>query len=124
VLHELQPVANRKGIAIQMDCEVVSPVTGDLVLLGQVLRNLLSNAIKYSRQGTAIHITISGAEGAVRMEVADQGQGFEQACAGLLFERFSGHQGAAEISGMGLYLAGKIVRAHNGSIRAESPGLN
>jgi len=98
-------------------------ILADPKRVGQVLRNLLSNAAKYSRRGAPIELR--AARGAdrrhVRVEVADRGEGINPGEASRIFEKF-GRGGAREGkkkvagAGLGLYLSGRIVRAHGSEL--------
>jgi len=107
----------------------------------QLLSNLLGNAIKYAKKGVIPLIDISAtpvgrqdipqSRGAVdqdyyRITVRDNGIGFEQEYAELIFELFQRLHGKTEYigSGIGLAICKKIAENHNGWISAESePGV-
>ena len=101
----------------------------------QLFLNLIENAIKYSRADvvTQINITASkfldntedGIREFYRIEVADNGIGFEQKYEGNIFKLFQRLHGRNEYSGTGIGLAicKKIAENHNGTISATAePG--
>jgi PAS domain S-box-containing protein len=101
----------------------------------QLFLNLIENAIKYSRPDvvTQINITASkflenteeGIQEFYRIEVADNGIGFEQKYEGNIFKLFQRLHGRNEYSGTGIGLAicKKIAENHNGTISATGePG--
>ncbi len=94
--------------------------------LGQVVANLLSNALKYSPAATPIDIRIVGDDEQVTLSVSDHGIGLGPQEAAQLFHRYARASGAVETGipgiGLGLFLARGIVKAHGGTIRAESAG--
>ena len=93
----------------------------------QALRNLLSNAEKYSHEGTGIELTLGGDEGEAIFSVTNAGPGIPPEDLPSLFQRFSRTRPAGKESvpgsGLGLYIAKRIVDAHGGTIHVQSrPG--
>jgi signal transduction histidine kinase len=100
----------------------------DLGRILQALRNLLSNAEKYSDEGTDIELSLAGDEGQAIFSVRNVGPGIPPEDLPSLFQRFSRTRPAGKESvpgsGLGLYIAKRIVDAHGGTIHVESrPGL-
>jgi two-component system sensor histidine kinase KdpD len=95
-------------------------VSGDDVLLGQLLVNLLENATKYTPEGTPIEITAESGEDAITLEIRDRGPGFAPNDEQRLFEKFyrGRSAGGARGAGLGLAICRAIVDAHRGSIEA------
>ncbi len=99
------------------------PVLGDDDALAQVLVNLISNAEKYSTEKKCVelHTWLDG--GWVNVSVLDCGMGVPDGDEKKIFEAFyrahdslaSGIQG----SGLGLTLAQRIAREHEGEIKLE-----
>ena len=98
------------------------PVPVDPLELKRVLYNLIQNAINYTQKGG--HITVSTkteGEHAI-VTVADNGPGIDENFKKTLFEPYATnakryrHIG----TGLGLYIARKIVEAHQGLITADS----
>lgn len=100
-------------------------VLADPSRIGQVLRNLLGNAAKFSPPCTpiALQATLEGAR--VRIAVADTGPGIHPDDRALIFEKFGrgrDRTGRAPAgSGLGLYVARRIVQAHGTDLRVQ-PG--
>ena len=94
-------------------------VPADGVLVEQVLVNLLDNALKYTPPGSRVLVTATSSEGAVTVEVADEGPGLPAGAEERVFEKFyrggSGQRGF----GLGLPICNAIVTAHGGRIWAE-----
>jgi PAS domain S-box-containing protein len=115
------------GRKIVWDVRPLPVVSGDRILLRQVIVNLLSNAIKYTRDRSEARVEVSarrgGAETAV--SVRDNGVGFDPETAGRLFEPFQRLESARGFpgSGVGLAIVARIVTRHGGRVWAESlPG--
>jgi len=119
------------------EIEGLAPVDGDKIQLRQLFQNLISNAIKFtpSDRKPNIKIKASKVRGSsqrdfnvltnklfLRIEVADNGIGFDQKYAERIFHIFERLHGKSEFKGTGIGLAicQKVVQNHNGFIRAES----
>jgi signal transduction histidine kinase len=99
--------------------EEALPVIGNADRLRQVIGNLLSNAIKYSPQGGVVELMAEANDGAVRIEVRDEGIGIPEPQQPQIFTKFfRGDAAASGIPGTGLGLAVSrdIVEAHGGRI--------
>ncbi|MGK9461844.1 sensor histidine kinase [Streptomyces sp. G6] len=86
----------------------------------QVLDNLLTNAAVHTPPGTKVSVTVAAADDRVTVAVADTGPGVPAADRERIFDRFyrvdkarSRDRGG---SGLGLSVAGSLVRAHGGTI--------
>lgn len=105
------------SVALPADLPFV-PVDG--LLVEQVLVNLLDNAVKYTPPGTSVTVTARALDGAVQVEVVDEGPGLPEEAAQRVFEKF--YRGAVKPRGFGLGLpiCKAVVDAHGGRIWAES----
>jgi len=94
----------------------------DRVQMLQVLQNLISNAIKYRRpESPVIHILATRIGSEWQISVADNGRGFGQEFSERIFGLFQRlHGREVEGTGMGLYIARRIIERHGGRIWAES----
>lgn len=92
--------------------------------LRMVLDNLVDNASKYSRDNTAITVSVSTSPTDLIIKVSDHGVGIAQADFAKLFQKFSRIDNPLSIAvggnGLGLYLARRIVDAHKGVIDVAS----
>jgi two-component system phosphate regulon sensor histidine kinase PhoR len=140
VADALQPVADRRGIAIELDLEPSLPlVRGDRDQLHQLFGNLVDNALKYGASGRLVRIEaalcpaappeagpLSGRP-AVRVAVVDFGEGIPPEHIPRLTERFYriDKAGSRRVGGTGLGLAivKHILRRHAGQLAIQSePG--
>lgn len=104
-------------------------VTGDVVRLRQVLSNLVANAMKFTPRGSVtVELDRSVVQAnSLRFTIVDTGVGILQKDLPFIFEAFTQvdackkkrHEGA----GLGLAIAGRLVRLMGGEICVESePG--
>ena len=107
-------------------CEGPLKVIGDPSRLSQAQTNLIVNASKFSEAGKEIVFTIQREEDEAVISITDQGVGIDQNSLDSVFELFFQSNETLDRStgglGVGLSLAQKIIRAHNGSIVANSDG--
>lgn len=100
------------------------PLIADTKLIYMVLENLLDNASKYSPEGSAITVTIKQSKAWVSIAVKDHGVGIAPEDRNKLFQKFSRISNPLSDtvggSGLGLYLAKKIVELHHGTINVTS----
>jgi two-component system phosphate regulon sensor histidine kinase PhoR len=131
VISSLSGLAEREGDRVELAGEAVT-VPGDHDQLTQVFTNLIENALKYGKEGQVVRVTLSREETvrgpAVRVEVADEGEGIDPVHLPRLTERFyrvDSHR-SREMGGTGLGLAivKHIVSRHRGWLRIDSePGV-
>ena len=99
---------------------------GDAGRLDQVLSNLVNNALRHTPSGGRITLTAAPMDGQVRITVADDGEGIAPDDLPFVFDRFwrgdrvRTHSGS---TGLGLAIAGQLIKAHDGAISVASlPG--
>ncbi len=104
-------------------------VMADRRRIGQVLSNLLANAAKYSKQTSAITVSVVQEALHVAVSVTDEGEGVSAERLPHLFNKLSringGKRNAGADSrgtGLGLAICKGIVEAHGGRVWAESDG--
>ncbi|MGB3617516.1 MAG: HAMP domain-containing sensor histidine kinase [Catalinimonas sp.] len=122
---DLRPLMRRKGVEVVVEGPG-SPLRIQTELLPQAFKNVLYNALKFSKPGGSITLRSSRTADRLRVEVADQGLGFDPAHTEALFDRFTKHRrkgtaGEATV-GLGLYLSRRIVAQHGGTLTARSDG--
>ena len=98
-------------------------VSGDAVLLEQVVTNILDNAAKYSPPGSTVTLSAEATGGGAALVIADEGPGIPEKDRAQVFDMFfrvRAGDGQPGGTGLGLAIAKGIVDAHGGSIRAEA----
>ncbi len=90
----------------------------------QVLENLIGNALKYSEPSTMVEVTSRQLDRWVHISVADRGYGMDSQTLASLFTMFSRSSDERIRSipgtGLGLYIARKLVYMHGGDIEVQS----
>ena len=90
----------------------------------QVIMNFCDNAIYYSKDGTKIKVGISVVDNQVEFTVKDTGIGVPTDEQDQLFNKFfratNARKQRPDGTGVGLFLAKKVIDAHNGKIIFES----
>ena len=133
-------IARTQGVELQIvdaqatggSVESLPPVLADREAIHQVFSNLIDNAMKYGRSGSRIELGArnvkttapDGLPRAIEFYVRDFGAGISSEHLPRLFERFyrvdKARSRESGGTGLGLAIAKHIMRAHSGSIRAES----
>ncbi|HAH04541.1 TPA: hypothetical protein DCL28_03220 [Candidatus Komeilibacteria bacterium] len=127
VVTELKPSASQRQLKLTFHKpKILLPMMKiDRDKIKDVVLNLTDNAIKYTPEGR-VDINISREDHHLKISVTDTGVGISTDEVTKLFEKFVRGSGIAQVdtsgSGLGLYIAKKIVEAHQGSIWAESAG--
>lgn len=104
----------------------VVPVSVDELRIGQVVINLVTNASKYTSRGTPVEVRLWVEDGWVEVAVVDDGPGVPVEQVGQIFRKYARADATRPGSGLGLYLARGIARAHGGDVtyrrRSLRPG--
>ncbi|HYM76900.1 MAG TPA: ATP-binding protein [Candidatus Dormibacteraeota bacterium] len=136
ILHDAEEsfreIARGQGVDLEiMDAregsgsvETLPSVLADREAIHQVFANLIDNAMKYGRSGARIELGARAAERGIDFYVRDFGAGISSEHLPRLFERFyrvdKARSRESGGTGLGLAIAKHIMRAHGGSIHAES----
>jgi len=125
VLSDLEVMINSRNAKVKVG--KLPHVNGRKTQLGQLFQNLISNAVKFNDKAEPF-VSISAEEYIdkissspfTKIEVADNGIGFEDIYKRRIFEIFQRLHGKAEYpgTGIGLSICKKIVEAHGGTISA------
>ena len=123
-IEAVEPLAAGKAIQLRWEDRIELPeISADPLRLQQVLANLLGNAIKYTPEGGSVTLRAIHAEGVCTISVVDSGAGIAAQDLPRVFERFWQAAGARNGSGLGLFIAKRVVEAHGGNLWVESqPG--
>jgi signal transduction histidine kinase len=121
-LDSFGPLAKDRRIELQVTRGYEDGVVScDRQRLLQAIGNLLGNAFKFTPEGGRVSLRATREPGRIRFEVEDTGKGIDARDLPHLFERY--WKADPRGTGLGLYIASSIVRAHGGAMTVRSqPG--
>ena len=101
-------------------------ITTDLTIVKRILFNLIVNAIKFSEADAPIQVVCEQTTTDIIIRVIDQGIGIPQDELTKIFELFyrASNVDTRRGLGLGLSIVQKLAHTLEGSVIAESPGLN
>ena len=122
IIEEMQPIASKNKNNLKFIYQRDILVFADKFQLKRVIKNLLHNAISYGRPKTPIEISIGEIPNYIIIKVKDHGEGISKENIDRIFHKYySAAKKFRKIgTGLGLYLALQIVKAHNGDLTVES----
>jgi signal transduction histidine kinase len=127
VVIELINQAKQKGLKLNYKKPKgnIPKIFADSDKLREVVLNLVDNAIKYTPKGK-VDILLEFDKENMTFMTKDTGIGIDPREVKSLFRKFVRGSGVAQIhtggSGLGLFIAQKIIKDHNGKVWAESEG--
>jgi two-component system OmpR family sensor kinase len=99
-------------------------IEGDHDLMRSAIENVLRNAVRFTREGTAVEVSLSRDAGDTHIVIDDQGPGVPDAELEKIFEPF--HRVAESRdrdsggTGLGLAIASRIVTMYGGRVQARN----
>ncbi|MGK2896635.1 MAG: ATP-binding protein [Candidatus Saccharimonadales bacterium] len=120
----LQSTADNRNITLETDINIDTlELALDETKMRQVVMNFIDNALYYSKEGTIVSIELKKNDGVLTFRVNDTGIGVPESERDQLFTKFYRASNARvhrpDGTGVGLYLAKKVVMAHGGSVLYE-----
>lgn len=119
--------------AYHPECEIVFESSGDLngqfdaARMEQVFSNLIANAVQHGSDASPIRVSLQAKQGHAVFAVHNQGEPIAEDAIPYIFNPMSRHsqyatdeRGPSSGLGLGLYIAGEIVAAHQGRIEVVS----
>lgn len=129
IVDELRPTALKKGLLLtfKSDCDSDAFIHADIGKTRQVLQNLIDNSMKYTPKGT---ITVFAYDDIKKkrmyITITDTGVGMSKQTIEDVFEKFVRAKNANHVNvtgtGLGLFVAKKMVEEMGGKIKATSEG--
>ncbi len=114
----LQPMAQKKQIGIEIQCEPGCYTVGDYELLHRMLLNLVLNALRETPKDGTVRLSGRVAGSDVFLEVEDTGPGIPEEKLTRIFDpMFSTSRDGC---GLGLPIVKRIIESHSGNITVES----
>jgi signal transduction histidine kinase len=127
VVSELQIIAKRAKLELNYDKMNLPIIKMDENKLRQVFLNVIDNAIKYTPEGSIAVKTFLD-EDNITITIKDTGIGMKKEDIASIYEKFQRGKTGLDIypngTGIGLYIANEVIKAHGGKIWAESKGIN
>lgn len=121
---QTEEAAQEKGITVYTDIVPNLLIQGDETMLMRLLLNLMENGVKYGRPGGHLWVTLAAQEGQIRGTIRDDGIGISSEDLPKIWDRFYQADPSRSSTvggvGLGLPMVQYIVRAHGGTITAES----
>lgn len=99
-------------------------IEGDHDLLRSAIENVLRNAVRFTREGTAVEVSMTREDGVTRILIEDRGPGVPEAELDKIFEPF--HRVAESRdrdsggTGLGLAITYRIVTMYGGGVKARN----
>jgi signal transduction histidine kinase len=115
-----------RAIARDIDLGFVldsATVSGNPLLMTELLANLIDNALRYTSSGGSVTIRCGVEGGRACLSVEDNGIGIPVEAHVKIFERFYRIEGTpGDGSGLGLAIVKEVADRHNGELSVESSG--
>lgn len=116
-------------LSLDIDENAKYIVKADKEKIRQAMNNVADNALKYTEKGfIKISLYKNPEKNTIIFKVQDSGTGMDKEFMARIFQKFTRASDGTlsmyvEGTGLGLYVAREIMKAHNGDVRAESEGL-
>jgi signal transduction histidine kinase len=109
------PIAEDKGLTLQVETADDATVHGDRDLLFEAVANLVDNAVKFTPKGGRVELDLLRREGGAVIRVRDTGAGISENEREAVTKRFyrSDKSRRTEGLGLGLSLVAAIVKLHD-----------
>ncbi|MFH1535137.1 MAG: HAMP domain-containing sensor histidine kinase, partial [Patescibacteria group bacterium] len=127
IVSNLSPLAEQLKVKLAFNKPIrsISKTLADPIKLKEAITNIIDNAIHYSAEGE-VEISVRRKQDQIIIEVKDTGIGMSKNDQRMLFTKFSRGEGILQIhpngTGLGLFIAKKMLEAMGGTITAESKG--
>jgi signal transduction histidine kinase len=120
-IDNLQRVAKSRDMKIMYKTEMKSvPLLLDDTKIRQVVINYIDNAIYYSKPDTSISVDLTEEKGDIVLRVTDTGIGVPPSEQAGIFDKFfrasNARKQRPDGTGVGLYLAKKVITSHGGGV--------
>ncbi len=120
----VRPVADARGVRLEVHTEAGPPLRGDAQRIGQLVDNLLVNAVRFTPSGGRVDVRALPTGTSWRIEVSDTGIGIPEGEEHRVFERFyrasNARQEVTSGSGLGLAVVKRVAEFHGGTVEVKS----
>lgn len=122
-LKSISPLAEERGIKVDMEKIEDMPVTGDREQLVELFLSILDNSIKYNRPNGSVTVSMTRSGEWAITRITDTGIGIAPEAIDKVFDRFyraDMSRGETPGTGLGLPIAKGIAESQGGRIEVES----
>lgn len=127
VVELYEPLAEEKGVTLELMPSGAATVRGNKSLIAQALANLLDNAIKYTPPSGHVRVAVENTPSGVALVVSDNGPGIANDDRARALERFVRLEASRNSpgTGLGLSLVAAVARMHDAKLALADnrPGL-
>ena len=122
IIEEMQPIAAKTNNKLNFTLPRDIRVYADRIQIKRVIKNLIQNAISYGEPNSPVEISIGEIPQYIIIKVKDYGSGISSADIDKIFNKYySAAKKFRKIgTGLGLYLALQITKAHGGELTVVS----
>jgi two-component system sensor histidine kinase CpxA len=118
--------ANAKNRSVKVTQADECRVVGSDSLIRSAVENVLRNAIRYTKEGTAVEVSLANVNGKATVRIVDHGEGVPEVELANLFRPFyrvgEARDRGSGGTGLGLAIAQQAIIAHDGKITAKNEG--
>ena len=116
--------ANAVGKSVRITHADNCHIFGSYELVGSAVENVLRNAVRYTRDGSAVEVSLNSLDGSAVVSVRDHGGGVPEDELENLFRPFyrvgEARDRGSGGTGLGLAIAEQAIKAHKGRIQARN----
>jgi signal transduction histidine kinase len=126
IVHEvvkgIGAIAAQSGVQLQTNvCPDPCTLNGDAVQIKRAIQNVVINAVQASAETKgSVTVTCTAKDFYVDLCVEDNGPGIAPSEINKIFDPYFTTKQSKHGTGLGLYIAKKVIEDHNGSIKVES----
>jgi signal transduction histidine kinase len=122
IIKGVGPMAAQTGIDLQSHvCADPCTIIGDTLQIQRAIQNVVINAIQAAADKKGkVTVDCTQKDFYVDLRIEDNGHGITPAQLNRIFDPYFTTKQAKSGTGLGLYIAKKVVEDHNGSIKVES----
>ena len=123
-LNRYNKMMENKGFTLTLSASEDVWVEADRTRISQVIYNLINNAIHYTGKTLDVHLRQTVADGSVKLEVIDHGEGIPADKLPLVWDRYykldKVHKRSAVGTGLGLSIVRSVLELHHARYGVES----
>lgn len=124
VIDDIESDAAQKEITLVFSRQRPAKIIADERFLAMIIENVVSNAVKYSYPQSTVRITLHDRRDYYLLKVFDKGVGIAEQDTERIFDKFERSDNPLSYveggSGLGLFLARALARAHGGDLSVDS----